>query len=255
MAKNEATLLIRIKEVGAEILDRLVITIEDVINVLKSIPAAVMATIDAFREEQAAVNQLTQSMINQGVFTGELRKEYIQLASALQDVTLFADEQIINAAAIMQSYLGQTKVTKELMSATLDLAERKKMDLASAAEMVGKTIGTETNALAKSGLQLDENATKTEKLAQTIAFLDRKMGGAAETAAKDLGVMDQLKNTWSDFLEKIGGMLGPFATSLAKTTNEVLKFFTSMLPTSFDASKASVSDFTAEILKLNKKLK
>src|SRR5690606_16796265 len=89
--------------------------------------------------------------------------------------------------ASLQAYLGQTEITRELMEATLNLASAKKIDLAAAAELVGKSIGTSTNALARQGIEIDTNATKSEKLAQVVGALNDKYAGfAVEPAAERL---------------------------------------------------------------------
>lgn len=248
MAKNEATLLLRIKEVGGEILDHFVITLGDVINVIGKIPEAVMAAIHAYREEELAVNQLTQSMINQGVFTGELRSEYLKMASALEEVTTYSDDQIIAAEATLQSQLKGIAVSKQLLVATLDLAAGKRIDLASAAELVGKTIGTETNALQRQGIAVADATSAHERMGNVITAIEKKFKGHAETAAKDLGVMDQLKNSWSNFLENMGAILAPFVTGLAKATKSVLDFFNSFAGANI--AKMNIGEINQEIIKL-----
>lgn len=254
MAKNEATLLLRIKQAGSEVLDRLVITLGDVMNIMESVGEAVWTTIEAYREEQLAVNQLTQSMINQGVFTGELRSEYINMASALQEMTTFGDEQIINAQAIIQAQMGQKKITNELMTAVLDLAAAKKMDLASAADLVGKAIAGNTGVLSRHGVKVKESADDHQRLANIIGALDQKFHGQAAAMAKDLGKIDQLKNAWSDFLERIGHLMTPMITAMAAGAGAVLKFMNAFMPQKLDLAKASVVDIQGEIQKLRIKI-
>jgi hypothetical protein len=252
VAKNEATLLLRIKQLGGEILDRFVITLGDVMDVMKKIPQAVMAAVNAYREEELAINKLTQSMINQGVFTGELRTEYLEMAGALQKITTFSDDQIIAAQGLLQAHIGNKKITTELMTATLDLAAAKGIDLSSAAEMVGKTIGTETDALKRQGVVVKESTDANEKLANVVDALNDKFGGQAAASAQGLGAMDQLKNAWSDFLENTGRLLSPLIIKLSQATTGVLNFFNSM--SGIDTKNMSFSDITEEIIKLRVKI-
>ncbi len=214
--KKEATLWLKIKTSGEDALDKVAAGFDKIKEVggaaLAAIGFAVFESIKNFREQEEATNSLSRAMINNGIYTKALKDEYLQQASALQKLTTFGDEQIIGAQGILQGYLGQTKVSKELLQATLDLAAAKKMDLSSAAELVGKTIGTETNALARNGVEVAANASKQEKLGQVIDGINGKWKGQAETAAQGLGVIKQLENMFSDILETVGERLVPVIT-------------------------------------------
>lgn len=213
MANKEATLLLKIKTAGEEALGKLKANF-DVLKqaallAFAAIAGAVVKSIADYREQEEATNALSRAMINQGIYTKALKDEYLQQASALQALTQYGDEQIIAAQAVLQGYLGQTKVSQELTQATLDLAAAKKMDLASAAELVGKTIGTDTNALARNGIEVNANASKQEKLAQVIGAVNAKYEGQAAAAAGGLGALKQLQNVVSDIFEVIGERLAP----------------------------------------------
>lgn len=252
MAQQEATLLLRIKEVGGAILDKFVITLGDVIGMAKSVAAALYSTIEAYREKELAINELTQSMINQGTFTGDLRQKYMDMADALQELTTFGDEQIISAQALLQTYVGNQEVTEDLVKATLDLATAKKMDLTSAANLVGKAIANDTDVLGRYGIKVKESSNDTERLANVVDALNGKFGDQSQVAAKGLGVISQLKENWSDFLTKIGALMAPFVSALASATNGALKLVNAFLPEHFDAAKSSVSGINQEILKLRR---
>lgn len=220
MADKEASLLIRIKEAGGEILDKVnaktLLLGASVAVVAKQIFDFGVASFKAFAEAEQATNKLNQALVQQGIYTTELSKSYRDLAGELQKKTTFSDEEIMNAQATMQAYLGQTKISKELLTSVLDLAAAKKMDLSSAAEMVAKSIGTGTNAMARQGLVLDENATKSEKLAAVTQFLSGKFGGQAETAAMGTGSLKTLSNVAGELMEKIGGTLAPMVSLLTQ---------------------------------------
>jgi len=247
MAENEATFLLKIKQTGQEILDHFVFTIGDVINLVKKLPAFIMDTVNAYRDEQRAIDNLTQSMINSGVFTADLRAESLRLALAFQQVTTYSDDQIISSQAILQSYLKGTAITKELLQATLDLAAGKKIDLATAANLVGKTIGTETDALKRQGVVVEETIGINNKMAATISAIDAKFRNSAANAAKDIGVIDQLKNSWGNFLQNTGSLFAPFVTSMARATKGTLDFINSL--SGIDPKKMSGAEIIAEIKK------
>ena len=173
MAKSsEATLLIKIKQTGQEILDRLVITAGDITGAISAAAGAIIdfakQSVAAYSEAEQGVNKLNQSMINQGTFSAELQNKYLDLAASLSQVTTFTDDAIISAQSILQAHVGNKEVTESLVKATLNLAAAKSMDLSSAAELVGKSISSENNLLQRQGIYLDESAAKHDKLGAVI---------------------------------------------------------------------------------------
>lgn len=227
MAQSEATLLIKIKEMGSEALSKVSSLISDIGSAAKWVGAAVVGfgalALKSYREQELAVNELNQAMINQGVYTTDLAQKYQQQASALQKLTTFGDEQIISAQAVLQGYVGQREVTQELTTATLNLAAAKKIDLATAAELVGKTIGTSTNALARQGVEMKDNLTTTERYAAVIEGINSKWSGMAQAQADGLGSISQLKNAFSDVLETVGEKLAPAISAGAKVMTSWLQ--------------------------------
>jgi hypothetical protein len=254
MAKNgEATLLLRIKEIGADILDRFVITFGDVVDAAKAVFSAMMETIDAFKENEDAVKSLNQAMINAGTFSAELQNEYLNMADALRKVTTFGDEQIINAQSLLQAYVGNKKVSEELVRATLDLATAKKMDLASAADLIGKTIATENNMLQRHGIVLDEATAKTDRMGAVIDGVNKKFHGQAEAAAAGLGAMERLKNSFGELLEVVGERVAPILSSMAAKLADIFDATASWAGQN-SLAKKSTSELGQELFKLNEQI-
>lgn len=175
-----------------------------------AVAAAAYKSVEAFREQEKATEALNQAMVQSGTFSSALRDKYLEQATALQKVTTFGDENIIQAQATLQSLIGQREVSEKLTKATLDLAAAKGIDLRTAAEMMGKSIGTSTNALARQGIEIDSSLTKQEKLAQVIDKVNQKYGGQAEAQAQGLGSLAQLQNSISDLAEVFGEILAPY---------------------------------------------
>ncbi|CAB4170050.1 hypothetical protein UFOVP903_49 [uncultured Caudovirales phage] len=219
MANKEASLLLKIKTAGEDALDRVGLSFKKIggiaVAAFGAISAIAVKSIADYRQQEEATNALTRSMANQGIYSKALKGDYIAQATALQKLTLYGDEQIIGVQAVLQGYLGQTKVSEGLTKATLNLAAAKKIDLATAAEMVGKSIGTGTNALARQGIEVSATASKTEKLAQVVGALNDKFNGQAEAAAGGLGALKQAENVMSDLFEVIGERLAPVVIMFA----------------------------------------
>ncbi len=212
-SNKEASLLLRIKTAGEDALEKIGLSIKDIGQVAATafglLSAVVVKSIADWREQEKATNALTQAMVNSGVYTKELRQDYLDQATALQKLTTFGDEQIISAQAALQQQIGSIPVTKELTKAVLDLATGTGQDLDSAAKMVGKSIGTNTNALARNGIEVDTNASSQKKLEQVLTGINAKFGGQAEAAAQGLGAITQLTNQVSDLSEDLGQKLAP----------------------------------------------
>jgi len=221
MADKEASLLLKIKTMGEEQLSKtsdLLSTIAKFAG-FAAITSAIYKSISAYKEQEDAVRSLSQSMINNGIYSKELVDEYSSQASALQKLSTYGDEQIMMAQSQLQQQIGSTKITKELTQTILDFAAAQKMDLSSAAEVVGKSIGTTTNALGRYGIEVSATASKQEKMAMVIEGLNSKFGGQAAAAAEGLGSLEQLKVTVGDLFESLGERLAPIVTLVAKALN------------------------------------
>jgi len=251
--KKVAELLIQIREVGSEILDRLVITIDDVISVVAKLPKFFADSFSAFREQEQAVNTLNQAMINQGIYSAELQRKYLDLSGALQKTTGFTDDQINSAQALLQSHIGSREVSESLLKATLNLATVKKMDLSSASELVGKAISSENDVLARHGIRIDEAASRTDRLSAVVAALDSKFHGQAEAATKNTGKVQQMSKSFGELMEVIGERMAPMVVRLSSDFARMFDKISGFLGTNTLAKK-SVSELTDELFKQQKAL-
>lgn len=221
MANKAAELLLKIKTAGEESLERVGVKFEDLkkiaLGAFALISAAIIKGIAEYRETEEATNSLTRSMINNGIYSKQLKDQYVEQANALALVSTYEGDQIIAAQAALQQQIGSIKITKELTQSILDFATAQKMDVASAAELVGKSIGTSTNALGRYGIEINSAASDTEKMSQAIAGLNNKFGGQAEEATKGLGALTMLQKTVMDLFESLGQQLAPVITLVAQS--------------------------------------
>lgn len=231
MAQKEATLLIRIRKVGEDALEGISAGLAKIgqvaAGVYSAMSALVAVALKEYHAQEQAVNSMNQALVQQGIYSRQLSKDYQEMANRMQEKSAFADEEIIQAQAIMQGYLGETKITEGLMKATLDLAAAKKMDLSSAAEMVGKTVGTSTNALARQGIQMRANLNEAEKLTAVTNKLNGAFGGQAEAAVQGLGKLELLKHKISELMETLGEKATPavefFIEHIMKMADAIMK--------------------------------
>ena len=169
----------------------------------------------AFRTQERAVLQLNQTLQNAGVYSYEYSQNIQKLASEIQSYSNFGDEAIIKAQALGQAYIGNTKITKELTKAVVDFAAATGMDLESAFTLVGKSIGSQTNALGRYGISLQKGMTDSQKMEAITRQLGQRYEG---TAAKMADTSVQLQNALGDLSEQFGKALDP----AVKRTQNVL---------------------------------
>jgi hypothetical protein len=166
-----------------------------------------MLTVAGIQEK--AVNDLNEAMIRNGSFTAEASRRAQEFASELQRQTTVGDEAILSTQALLTELAdlsgnGLEKATE----ATLDLSSRLGIDLKAAAQLVGKSIGSSTNALSRYGIQVEGAVGSTDRLDSAVDQISTKFGGAAKAEAKTYqGQVKQLKNELGDLQEKIGFLI------------------------------------------------
>lgn len=186
--------------------------------------AEIFFSVKAFGEAEQASRQLTNALQNQGIYTAALAESYKAFAVEVQNKTGIDDDAIIQSQAIVQSYIGQTRVTKELTSAIVDLSVGMKIDLASAAELVGKTIGTDTNAFGRYGLELSNTASRSERFSKVLEFINIRFKDSATVANQGVGSINALKTAFGNLQEAIGAKLAPTFVSIVKSLTNFINF-------------------------------
>ena len=162
-------------------------------------------------EQEKAVLRLNQALVNTGIYTPQVSKHLQELASNLQKVTIYGDETTLKAVGMAQQFarLREDELVK-MIPLIQDMASALEMDLNSAAMLVGKTLGSETNALSRYGITLSDTKDKGQKLNELMIKLQARFGGQAQEEAKGYaGQMKMLNNEWGDMKERVGAELIP----------------------------------------------
>jgi hypothetical protein len=147
----------------------------------------------------------------------EVTDNLIRQAGELQKKTLYGDEQTIDAMANLSAFVKNEQAISDLIPAIQDMATAMNMDLSQAATLVGKSIGSSTNALARYGVQITGAAGSNERAASAVEALTSKFKNQAEAAAKvGLGPWKQLQNVIGDAFEVIGKWIMPAIQRLAE---------------------------------------
>jgi len=214
-------------------------------------PLALMgaSSVQAFREQSKAIAQVEAGLKSTAGQVGITSQELQNMATNLQNKTLFGDEVILKDATAQ--LLTFTNITGEnfgrTQEAALDLATRLDGDLKSASIQLGKALNdpvANLSALSRSGIQFSEDQkkvikslTETGKLAeaQTLILdeLNKQYGGSAEAAAEADGGFTQLANSFGDLQEEIGRLLVDYLRPIV----DQLKTFVQFLQNTSDGTK------------------
>jgi hypothetical protein len=157
---------------------------------------------------------------------GYTSQSLLDQASALQSTTRYADDQTQQAQALLGAWIKNDDEIRRLIPVIQDFAAAKSLDLLTATDLITKSIASETNALSRYGIRLDDNLTKEERAEQIIYKISKAYGGMAEALGKtDAGQITKVKNEISDLAEGIGKDLVPAQLAW----NKVLKAGTGLI--------------------------
>lgn len=161
----------------------------------------------------------------------DIQENIINLAGELQGVSLFGDEATIEAGAKLASILGDNEeAITQLLPLVQDFATNQKIDLTTAADLVGKSVGTSTNALVRYGIEIEGAVGSAERLESAINSLNRQVGGQALAAFNaGAGPLQEYQNLVSDLKEAIGIRLLPVINQFARRGSDLVKTLTELV--------------------------
>lgn len=181
-------------------------------------------SLSLFDFQERAQAKVSQAVKATGGAAGFAADELFRQASALQEVTRFGDEEILNG--VTAQLLTFTNIAgnqfAQAQEAALNLATTLDGDLQSASIMLGKALNDPVkglSAMSRAGITFSEDQAEVIKAlaetgdmaaAQTLILeeLEKQYGGQARAAAEaGLGAMDQLSNSWGDLKETVGGVI------------------------------------------------
>jgi hypothetical protein len=177
---------------------------------IRGLTRALSSSLAAFEAQEDAEKKLETAL-------GRTSNALLDQAAALQQVSKFGDETIIEAQALIAAFVEDEEQIKAATKATLDLAAAKGMDLKAAADLVSKTLGSSTNALSRYGIQVEGAVGSTERLQSTVENISAVFGGQAAAQAETMGGrIQQMKNAFGDLQETVIGFAGPTLTKFAE---------------------------------------
>lgn len=175
------------------------------VGAIIGITKALTGSIRAAQVQEDAIKSLDAALADLGTRGGEVSKSLQAFAAEQQKVTRFGDEQIIQAQALLASFVKEEEALKIATKASLDLAAAKGIDLKVAADLIAKSLGSSTNALSRYGIAVEGAVGSTERLTSLAGNLERVFGGRAQADALTFaGQVQQVSNAWGDLAEKVG---------------------------------------------------
>lgn len=203
-------------------------------------------TTKLFDIQEKAVAKVGQAIKSTGMAAGFTLDQLTAEASALQEKTLFGDEDILNNATAQ--LLTFTNIAgdnfKRTQTVALDLATVLDQDLKSASIQLGKALNdpvANLSALSRSGIQFStsqkdviKQLATTGRLAEAqgviLQELERQYGGQAKAAAEvGLGPYKQLSNSLGDVQEKVGGLFIEIGVKLLPVFRGTVKLLDSVV--------------------------
>ena len=194
--------------------------------------------INVTEKQNIAELQLAARLKSTNSAAGLAKEELFDMAKALQEVTTYGDETVIEVENLILTF---TNIGKEVMPQTLetvlDMSTALGQDLKQSAIQLGKALNDPilgVTALRRVGVQLTETQEEQirtfMKLGDTVSAqkiilkeLRTQMGGAARTEAKSLtGQIQQLKNQTGDLAEEVGSALIPSLLGLVRAAKYVI---------------------------------
>jgi hypothetical protein len=165
------------------------------------------ANVRAFVVQEEAISDLNAALKATGQFSEQASRSIQRAAADMQQITDKGDEALIAATASLSLLSTGLNVQQlqDAQKAIIGIADVfLKGDVTNSALLLGKTIGSTTNALTRYGIQIDVNASQGEKLneilEQTGGFFDLALARARTTG----GQFRQLQNATGDLQETLG---------------------------------------------------
>ena len=204
-------------------------------------------SIGLYDEQSRAEAKVAQAIKATGGAAGFTAQELAKQAQALQGVTRFGDERILNevtAQLLTFKDIAGDSFTRA-QSAALDLATVLDGDLQSASIMLGKALNDPAvglSAMSRAGVTFTKDQQEVIKsLAETgnIAEAQRLIldeiasayGGQAKAArSAGSGILDAWSNTWGDVKEVVGQNLLEMLPPIISTLESITKAFTDLAP-------------------------
>lgn len=205
-------------------------------------------SVNAYKQAEASQAKLTLAYMKFPKTANVSIESLRSYNTELQKKTKYDDDD----TAAMQAHLAMFNLTgqqiKTLTPLIQDLASAQGIDLASAADLVGKAMMGNARGLKAIGINFKATGDAAKDYTTIQAALNEKVGGFAENEGKTAaGQAAILANQWGDLQETVGGALVPALTSLVGVVTPIIEKFNG-LPEPLKTTTIAVAGLGAGLL-------
>jgi len=177
-------------------------------------------------ESEVNISRLNTALAATGQYTFEASNGLQDYATELQNTTTFSDDAVLSTQSLLIQIgrLGADQVPRAT-EATANLASALRIDLESAARLVGKAAEGNVSAFQRYGVEIRKGTTDSETFANTLKALEQRFGGAAAAELNTYsGSLKQLGNLYGNLQEEIGNIVvkSPTAIAIIKVISQEL---------------------------------
>jgi hypothetical protein len=177
-------------------------------------------------ESEQVELRLAAAMKNAGTYSQARLTHLKNYAAELQKQTTYEDEEIMTMQRLYTQYGLEGDALDTLTKATLDFANAKGMDLASAADLVGKAINGSTDSVRGLSVNLKDMTSKAERANAVANEMSSIFGGSAAAAADTAaGRFKQAQIALGDVAETIGAATLPAIKMIAEAVKSAADWF------------------------------
>ena len=179
------------------------------------LPSAIAKSIQAFGQQEMAVQKLTAAIRSNGGNVSEVLPIMQDFASEIQRITTYGDEQVLAMQAMASSMGVSSDQMQGVIRSAIGLASALNMDVMTAVKAASAAVQGKTTALQEYIPALSKCKTESEKLAVVQKLSASGFAQAKAEAETSVGKLKQLANAWGDLVETIGGQFAPAAADIA----------------------------------------
>jgi hypothetical protein len=184
------------------------------------------ASLREFAESERGIRQMAAALETVGAPIPETVNRVEALIETLKRASVFDDEALRAAFTNLVTLSGDAAASMRVLPGVMELATARGIDLASAADMVGKALEGNVVILQRTGVRFSDAEKKVlefggamERAAVIAAKLAEQFGGRfAADVDTTAGKIEKAKVAWHDFQEVIGKTLLQTFGLLAKFT-------------------------------------
>ncbi len=193
-------------------------------NLATKIPSAFAQTIRAFGEQEAAVQRLSTAIRANGGSVSEVLPIMQQLASDIQKITTYGDEQVLQMQAMASAMGVNAEQMQKCIEGAIGLSNVYGLGLNEAVKASASVIQGKSEKLNELIPTLSQCATAEECLALALKAMSDGFAIAQSDSETLNGKLQQAANAWSDLQEVIGGTFAPTVKSVAGLLQGLCEF-------------------------------